>query len=75
MIANVENGRLYLPAADPSKPNERTAMHPETNIEQVIVDASGTKLNEYLGPQMILSSDKPTVTNVLWLQITSTKTE
>lgn len=72
MITGVENGRIYLPAENPDKPNERTAMHPETNADQVIMNADGQTLNEFLGPQMIVSEDKPSRT-CIWGQITATR--
>lgn len=77
MIANVENARLHLPAADPAKPNERTVLHPETNAEQVLMNASGTALKDFLGPQIIISETKPEVEegSVLWAQVTSTRLE
>lgn len=72
MITNVENGRIYLPAENPEKPNERTAMHPETNGDQVIMNADGQTLNEFVGPQIIIAEDKPP-RSCIWGQITGTR--
>ena len=73
MINAVENARLHLPAEDPAKPNERIVLHPETNIEQVLVDATGKNLKELLGPQTVISAEKPKEAGVLWAQIKSTR--
>ena len=72
MITGVENGRSYLPAENPDKPNERTAMHPETNADQVIMNADGETLNEFLGPQTILAETQPN-RSCIWAQITATR--
>ncbi len=73
MINAVENARLHLPAEDPAKPNERVVLHPETNIEQVLVDAEGKTLKDFLGPQMVISSEKPAETGILWAQVKGTR--
>ena len=73
MLNEVQNSRIYLPAEDPEAPHERTAIHPETNSTQVIMNAEGMRLNEFLGPQMIISAEKPTRTGILWAKITSTR--
>lgn len=68
----VENGRIYLPAENPENPNERVAVHPETNSEQVLMgDKDNLNLKEYLGLQPILSSEDPR-RECLWLRITAT---
>ena len=72
MEINVENGRLYLPAEDETKPSERTAIHPETNSEQVIMDDDGTNLKEFLGEQIVIGSQDPKK-KCLWLQVTATR--
>lgn len=72
MITSVENGRIYLPAENPDKPNERAAMHPETNADQVLMDANGQTLNEFLGPQMFVSESNPN-RECIWAQITATR--
>lgn len=72
MLTSVENGRLYLPAENPDKPNERTAMHPETNSDQVLMDENGKTLKEFLGPQTVFSETKPD-RPCLWAQITATR--
>ena len=75
MIGEVQNYRMYLPAEDPDKPNERAIAHPETNASQVLMDAGGTRLTDFLGPQVVISSDKPERPNTLWAAITSTRFE
>lgn len=75
MIGTVQNVRMYLPAEDEEKPNERNTMHPETNSTQVLMNAEGINLDEFLGPQIIISSDKPQRTGVLWGEITATRIE
>lgn len=74
MMTDVENGRLYLPAENETKPNERTALHPETNSEQVLMDDDGTNLKEYLGAQVIVSpSTKKPDRPCLWAKVVSTR--
>lgn len=75
MLTNVENSRLYLPAADGSNPVNRKVQHPETNSDQVIMDSDGTKLTDFLGAQVLVSSDKPSRNNIMWLAITGTRIE
>lgn len=75
MVSVVENSRLYMPPEDPSKPEERSILHPETNIDQVLTDAEGTTLREFLGEQVVISSDPPKDTGKLWLRITGTRVE
>lgn len=72
MQQNVENARLYMPAEDPTKPNERTVMHPETNADQVIMGADGQTLREHLGLQVTVSAEDPKKEG-LWAQITATR--
>ena len=72
MEVSVENGRLYLPAEDASKPSERTAIHPETNSDQVMMDDNGTTLKSYLGEQVVISSQDPKKA-CWWLQVTATR--
>lgn len=72
MTMDIENGRIYLPAEDPEKPNERKVMHPETSTDQVIADADGTTLTEHLGPQVRIAEQKPTKSCV-WAQVTATR--
>lgn len=73
MLNEVQNSRIYLPAEDPEAPHERVVMHPETNSTQVLMGANGMRLNEFLGPQIIISSEKPARTGVLWGAITATR--
>lgn len=73
MIMDVENGRMYLPAENSEKPNERKVMHPETNADQVMMNASGESLSQFLGPQTVLSEVQPEKTGVIWAQITATR--
>lgn len=75
MIGEVQNVRMYLPAEDPEKPNERATMHPETNSTQVLMSADGTNLDDFLGPQMIVSSDKPERAGIIWAAVTATRIE
>lgn len=64
MAEVVVNGRYYMPPEDESKPTERNVMHPETNIEQVLVpqkDGTTKNLKEFIGKNvMILDPSKPT---------------
>lgn len=74
MLANVIDGRMYLPPEDESKPNERTIMHPETNDNQVIVEGTGMYLKDFLGHQIRLSQQKPEEPRpILWLKVTGTR--
>lgn len=72
MLTDVENSRLYLPAENADKPNDRKAIHPETNADQVIMNTDGDTLSEFLGPQTILSSEQPQRA-CIWAQITATR--
>lgn len=68
----VEDSRLYLPAEDPKKPNDRVAVHPETNAGQVLMgDKNQLTLSQYVGLQPILSSEDPK-RKCLWMRITAT---
>lgn len=56
----IENGRMWLPPEDASNPTDRKVFHPETSIDNVIVpkeDGTTMKLKEYLGKQVIVSTD------------------
>lgn len=68
----VEDGRIYLPPEDESKPNDRVAIHPETNAGQVLMGPNGMKLVDFVGPQTIVSSEKPD-RPCLWLRVTATE--
>ena len=72
MDGSVENGRLYLPAEDESKPSERIALHPETNSSQVLMTNNGLPLDDYLGEQIVISSNDPKK-RCLWMQVTATR--
>lgn len=72
MIMDIENGRIYLPAENKDKPNERKVMHPETSADQVLMDADGETLKEFLGPQTVIAEQQPTKA-CLWAQITATR--
>lgn len=72
MIMDIENGRIYLPAENEEKPNERKVMHPETSSDQVLMGADGETLKEFLGPQTKISEQKPAKA-CLWAQITATR--
>ena len=62
-MVTVLDGRIYMPPEDESKPTERNVMHPETNIEQVLVprsDGSTETLKEFIGkPALILNPSDP----------------
>jgi hypothetical protein len=73
MVVTVESGRIYLPAEDPNKPNDRIVVHPETNVDQIIVDQKGTHLRDYIGKQTFISQTQPERTNVFWNEITQTR--
>lgn len=73
MLNEVQNTRLYLPAEDPEAPNERIAVHPETNSSQVLMSADGMRLEKFLGPQIVISAEKPERNNMLWGKITATR--
>lgn len=72
MNMDIENGRIYLPAENKDKPNERKVMHPETSADQVIMDAAGTKLSDHLGPQIVVAEQNPGKA-CLWAQVTATR--
>ena len=74
MQQNVYDGRLYYPPEDPSKPYERDVMHPETNINKVIVPGTGMYMGEYMGLPVILSEQIPDRPGAfIWAQITGTR--
>lgn len=68
----VEDGRIYLPPESKEKPNERVAIHPETNSGQVLMNEKGDKLSDFLGAQVIVSAEKPD-RPCLWLRVTATE--
>ena len=70
-LYSTKNGKIYLPAEDADKPNEREILHPETNSEQVLMDAAGTTLKDYIGPQTIMQENKPNFP-CFWSKITKT---
>ena len=69
-IMNAQNGQMFLPPEDETKPNERELFHPETNIDQVLVNGDGETLRDLLGPQTVVSDTNPGKPGV-WFQITA----
>lgn len=51
----VEGTRLYFPAEDKTKPNDRKVLHPETNVKQVLCGNGEKTLEEYLENHTILT--------------------
>ena len=54
-MSNVVNSRLYLPLEDGENTDDRKVMHPETNIEQVLVpqkDGTTKNLKEFIGKKV-----------------------
>lgn len=65
-MAVIQNGRLYLPPADKNNPSDREVLHPETNIENVVVpkaDGTTMMLKDYLGKQVFIASKENPVSN------------
>lgn len=48
-MANVYMSRMYSPAEDANKPDERDVLYPETNIESIVTRTNGKKLSEDFG--------------------------
>lgn len=71
-MAKVVDGRIYLPAEDGENAADRKVLHPETNAANVLVGDGSKTLEDVLGEQIVVSSEKPTNAG-LWLNITETE--
>lgn len=71
-MAKVVDGRIYLPAEDGENASDRKVLHPETNAANVLVGDGSKTLEDVLGEQIVVSSEKPTNAG-LWLNITETE--
>lgn len=73
MEALVATSRIYFPPEDETKPEERVVLHPETSAEAVVMDEEGRTLDEVLGPQIVVSSEKPEQRPCFWCKVTATR--
>lgn len=53
MATEILKSRIYAPAEDENKPNERKVLYPETNIESVITREDGTTLKDDIGHKIV----------------------
>lgn len=65
-MAIIKNGRLYLPPEDENNPSDRKVLHPETNIDNVVVpksDGTTMMLKDYLGKQVFTATRDNPISN------------